>query len=213
MTKLWHNKFQNCQCLESNFGFPKWIFFRSLLIFQFKRFEKFAIRKIPRISNFKNFKNWLFQKFREFPFRNISKMFTFENSKNFKFGNFQKLPIWEVTRIVNSENSKNFQNLKISKSFYFWNCTISKNSKFSKFHYLKNFLNSIKSQVYKLSFFRVKIISTNIKIKNKFKIKESKNSSFVILIFAILEFWNIAHSIFNCFKFWPPPILSLFYYS
>ena len=35
--------------------------------------------------------------------------------------------------------------------------------------------------------------------------KLSNNSSFVILIFAILKFWNIDRFTFRPSKFWPPP--------
>ena len=38
------------------------------------------------------------------------------------------------------------------------------------------------------------------------KIRLSNNSSFVILIFAILKFRNIGRSTCHRFKFWPPPI-------
>ena len=38
------------------------------------------------------------------------------------------------------------------------------------------------------------------------KVKISNNSSFVIVIFAILEFRNIGHSTFSRSKFWPPPL-------
>ena len=37
------------------------------------------------------------------------------------------------------------------------------------------------------------------------KIKLSNNSSFVILIFAIVKFLNICRSTFRHSKFWPPP--------
>ena len=37
------------------------------------------------------------------------------------------------------------------------------------------------------------------------KIKLSNNSSFVILIFVILKFWNIGRSTFRRYKFRPPP--------
>ena len=50
---------------------------RSLLIFQFKKFETFAIRKIPRTSNFENPKNFPFGNFRKF--QNFSKFYNFEN--------------------------------------------------------------------------------------------------------------------------------------
>ena len=41
--------------------------------------------------------------------------------------------------------------------------------------------------------------------KLNYKIKWSNNSSFVILIFAILKFRNIDRSTFRRSKFWPPP--------
>ena len=54
------DQFQNFLFLEPNFGFPNWKNSRSLLIFQFKKFRKFVIIKIPKggilkmrkISNF-----------------------------------------------------------------------------------------------------------------------------------------------------------------
>ena len=62
----WSNKenwqFQNWQFLKPNFGFPNYENSGSGLTFQFKQFQKFAMRKFPRISNLKKFKNCVFEK-------------------------------------------------------------------------------------------------------------------------------------------------------
>ena len=42
------------------------------------------------------------------------------------------------------------------------------------------------------------------------KIKLSNNSSFTILIFSILKFWNIGCSTFEHFKFCTPPAILKF---
>ena len=44
------------------------------------------------------------------------------------------------------------------------------------------------------------------------KIKLSNNSSFVILIFAILKFRNVGRSTFRHSKFWPPPERLFYFY-
>ena len=70
-----------------------------------------------------------------------------ENSKNLPFGIFQKFAVWK--------NPKNFDFRKFQK--------------FLKFDNYKNYVNSFSSPIYKLSYiFNVRIIQTNIKIKNRF---------------------------------------------
>ena len=64
-------QFRSRQFLGANFGFPNWKNSRNLLIFQFRQFQTFPIRKTQKISNLKK-------------------------SKNLEFWKFQKLPIWKV---------------------------------------------------------------------------------------------------------------------
>ena len=76
-----NEQFQNMP----NFGFPHWKKSRNLLIFQFRQFQKFAIRKIKKIVNFENSKNLQFEKFQKLSNRKIPKIFNWKNSKKLHF--------------------------------------------------------------------------------------------------------------------------------
>ena len=103
-------KFQNCLSLEPNFGFAIWKNSRNLFICQFKQFQKFVIRKIPKICNFENAKNFQYWKFQKFAILKMRKISNFEKSKNSQF--------WKCKNISNISN--------------FMHCNYNKN--------LKNFL-------------------------------------------------------------------------
>ena len=81
-----------------------------------------------------------------------------------------------------------------------------------QFERLTNFHNIIIRKINILQFKKmlnildVQTISKKWKIN--LKIKLSNNSSFVILIFAILKFRNIGRSAFRRSKFWPSPEIS-----
>ena len=130
---------------------------------------------------------------------NNSKIFQFFQS-NFglpnweKFYKFLNFPIWKIPKIFQisqfRRSSKfplltNLQNNKISelvqfrKLANFQNLTICKTIKIPK---ISNLLN------YHICILSVKKISTNVKKKENSKIKESNNSTFVILIFEIPKY-------------------------
>ena len=116
------------------------------------------------MDNRKNFKITKLGKFKKFRIGKIPKNVNLKNYKNFRFVKFQKFHIRKLSKI-----SKTF---KFQKSPIFWNCSISKNRKFSKFYKLKNHQNPINFQFYNLSYIlNILIIRTNIKIRNKFENK------------------------------------------
>ena len=86
---------------------------------------------------------------------------------------------------------------------------------FVKFNSLENKKN-FNSNIWKINIAQLEkwlnILSVQMIIKNEklnSKIKLSNNSSFVILIFAILKFRNIGRSTFPRSKFWPPHLHRL----
>ena len=97
----------------------------------------------------------------------------------------------QIFGIFKFKTLTNFQNLtifKIKLFFYFTICKIN----ILQFENFSNILS-------------IQIISK--KWKNTI-IKLSKNSSFVISIFATLKFRNFRRSTFRCSKFWPPPTIQ-----
>ena len=79
-------QFQNCQFSEPIFDFINWKNSRSLLILQFKQFQKFAIREIPKMSNLGISENVSFGKLQKFSTRKVSKIFqTIQTRKSSNF--------------------------------------------------------------------------------------------------------------------------------
>ena len=100
------------------------------------------------------------------------------------------------------------KSLKLGKLGNFPNCydwVIWKKIKYLEFFYLNVWKINILQFEKSSNILRVQIISK--KWKNTI-IKLSKNSSFVILIFATLKFRNFSRSTFRRSKFWPPPKIT-----
>ena len=65
---------------------------------QFRKFENFAIWKIPKIANLKSSENFLFEKFRKCSIWNFLKIVNLENSKNIQPGKFEKFAIHKIPK-------------------------------------------------------------------------------------------------------------------
>ena len=76
-----YEQFWNCQFLESNFDFPNWIKSQNFLIPQFGKFRKIQILKI---CNLKNFQLWKFQKLAIRKIPKVSQIFKFRKVPSLK---------------------------------------------------------------------------------------------------------------------------------
>ena len=106
---------------------------------------------------------------------------------------------------TNLENDKKFGIFKFKTLTNFQNLTILKIKLFFYFTIWK--INILPFEKL-LNILSIQMISK--KWKNTI-IKLSKNSSFVILIFATSKFRNFSRSTFRRSKFWPPPNCNNFY--
>ena len=77
--------FRNCQFLERNFDFRNWKNCRNLLIFQFRHFQTFWIRKIPKISNLENYENSQIKKKLISTKANLKKFTIWKNQNSINF--------------------------------------------------------------------------------------------------------------------------------
>ena len=100
----------------------------------------------------------------------------------------------------------------MKESWKFVNCPIKEFQKFLIWKIEKRILTICKINILRfeklLNVLGVRIFIKNEKINSKIKL--SNNSSFVVLIFAILKFWNITRSTFRLSKFWPPLLRNVF---
>ena len=73
--------------------------------FQFEKFKKILIWKIPRISNLEKCEHYKLEKFQKFPIRQISKM---SICQKFPVSNISKISNLGIFKNCSSESSQNF---------------------------------------------------------------------------------------------------------
>ena len=137
--------------------------------FQFGKFQKLSIWKIPKISNYENFKKFQLGQFQNCPFLQWNFVFpNWKNSENSLIFQFGKIPnIYQILKFRTS-NFHYWQIHKIAKVFIivqfrklenFQNLTILKAIKIPKIFNLV---------IYHVCILSFETIKTNVKIRNEF---------------------------------------------